>query len=269
VTSSLIKRLTRRPKKAAQEPQRSADLSRYDGTLIARGLTKTYRDRRVVNGVSLVVRRGEAVGLLGPNGAGKTTCFYMITGLVPVDEGSIEINGNDVTTMPMYRRARLGVGYLPQEASIFRGLSVEQNIRAILEVSYRSRKEREARLDELLEEFHISHLRKSPSIALSGGERRRLEIARALASNPNFMLLDEPFAGVDPIAVSDIQDLVRHLTARGIGVLITDHNVRETLGLVERAYIIHQGQVLTHGRPSEIVDNHDVRRLYLGETFTL
>ncbi|MBE0693324.1 MAG: LPS export ABC transporter ATP-binding protein, partial [Aquamicrobium sp.] len=206
---------------------------------------------------------------LGPNGAGKTTCFYMVTGLVPVDQGTIEIDGYDVTALPMYRRARLGIGYLPQEASIFRGLSVENNIRAILEMVEKNRKARERRLDELLEEFHIAHLRKSPAIALSGGERRRLEIARALASNPNFMLLDEPFAGVDPIAVADIQQLVRHLTARGIGVLITDHNVRETLGLVERAYIIHAGQVLTHGLPAEIVENPDVRRLYLGEGFTL
>lgn len=269
MTSSLIKRLTRRPKKAAQEPQRSADLSRYDGTLIARGLTKTYRDRRVVNGVSLVVRRGEAVGLLGPNGAGKTTCFYMITGLVPVDEGSIEINGNDVTTMPMYRRARLGVGYLPQEASIFRGLTVEDNIRAVLEVHHKDKAEREHKLDSLLAEFSISHLRKSPAIALSGGERRRLEIARALATDPTFMLLDEPFAGVDPISVADIQALVRHLTSRGIGVLITDHNVRETLGLIDRAYIIHAGEVLTHGRANDIVANPDVRRLYLGDNFSL
>ncbi|TWG49208.1 lipopolysaccharide export system ATP-binding protein [Aminobacter sp. J15] len=237
--------------------------------MIARGLTKSYKGRQVVSGVSFGVRAGEAVGLLGPNGAGKTTCFYMVTGLVPVDQGTIEIDGYDVTALPMYRRARLGIGYLPQEASIFRGLSVEANIRAILEVVEKSRKQREKRLDELLEEFHISHLRKSPSMALSGGERRRLEIARALASNPNFMLLDEPFAGVDPIAVSDIQQLVRHLTARGIGVLITDHNVRETLGLVERAYIIHAGQVLTHGVPDEIVRNPDVRRLYLGEGFTL
>lgn len=269
MTSSLIKRLTRRPKKAAQDPQRSADLSRYDGTLIARGLTKTYRDRRVVNGVSLVVRRGEAVGLLGPNGAGKTTCFYMITGLVPVDEGSIEINGNDVTTMPMYRRARLGVGYLPQEASIFRGLTVEDNIRAVLEVHHKDKAEREHKLDSLLAEFSISHLRKSPAIALSGGERRRLEIARALATDPTFMLLDEPFAGVDPISVADIQALVRHLTSRGIGVLITDHNVRETLGLIDRAYIIHAGEVLTHGRANDIVANPDVRRLYLGDNFSL
>ncbi|WP_439615074.1 LPS export ABC transporter ATP-binding protein [Shinella sp.] len=265
----MLTRLTRRPKKAAQEPQRTADLSRYEGTLIARGLTKTYRDRRVVNGVSLVVRRGEAVGLLGPNGAGKTTCFYMITGLVPVDEGSIEINGNDVTTMPMYRRARLGVGYLPQEASIFRGLTVEENIRAVLEVHDKDKAQREKKLDSLLAEFSISHLRKAPAISLSGGERRRLEIARALATDPTFMLLDEPFAGVDPISVADIQALVRHLTSRGIGVLITDHNVRETLGLIDRAYIIHAGEVLTHGRANDIVANPDVRRLYLGDNFSL
>jgi lipopolysaccharide export system ATP-binding protein len=193
----------------------------------------------------------------------------MVTGLVPVDQGRILIDGFDVTQMPMYRRARLGVGYLPQEASIFRGLTVEQNIRAVLEVIEKSRKERERSLDALLEEFHITHLRKAPSISLSGGERRRLEIARALATRPNYMLLDEPFAGIDPIAVTDIQQLVRHLTARGIGVLITDHNVRETLGLVDRAYIIHAGEMLTHGNPEEIVANPDVRRLYLGETFSL
>jgi lipopolysaccharide export system ATP-binding protein len=253
-------------------PARDSDApseARYQGTLIARGLTKSYKSRAVVNGVSLGVRRGEAVGLLGPNGAGKTTCFYMITGLVPVDKGTIEIDGFDVTQMPMYRRARLGVGYLPQEASIFRGLSVEENVRAVLEVVEPDRKKRSKKLASLLEEFHIDHLAKSPSIALSGGERRRLEIARALASDPTFMLLDEPFAGVDPIAVADIQNLVRHLTKRGIGVLITDHNVRETLGLIDRAYIIHQGAVLTHGRPDEIVANPDVRRLYLGEQFTL
>lgn len=242
---------------------------RYDGTLIARNLTKSYKSRKVVDGVSLGVRRGEAVGLLGPNGAGKTTCFYMITGLVPVDAGTIEIDGHDVSSLPMYRRARLGVGYLPQEASIFRGLSVEANIRAVLEVVEKDRAKREEKLDSLLEEFHISHLRKSASIALSGGERRRLEIARALASDPTFMLLDEPFAGVDPIAVSDIQDLVRHLTRRGIGVLITDHNVRETLGLIDRAYIMNAGVLLTHGRPQDIVANADVRRLYLGEQFSL
>jgi lipopolysaccharide export system ATP-binding protein len=193
----------------------------------------------------------------------------MVTGLIPADSGTIEIDGFDVTSMPMYRRSRLGIGYLPQEASIFRGLSVENNIRAVLEVVEKSRQVREQRLDALLEEFHIAHLRKAASIALSGGERRRLEIARAVATDPNFMLLDEPFAGVDPIAVTDIQQLVRHLTQRGIGVLITDHNVRETLGLIDRAYIIHDGQVLTHGRPGDIVANPDVRRLYLGEGFTL
>lgn len=239
------------------------------GTLVARGISKSFKGRRVVNGVSFGVRAGEAVGILGPNGAGKTTCFYMVTGLIPADEGSIEIDGNDVTGMPMYRRARLGIGYLPQEASIFRGLTVENNIRAVLEIAVRDKSEREHRLDSLLEEFHIAHLRKAPAISLSGGERRRLEIARALASDPNFMLLDEPFAGVDPIAVADIQELVRHLTARGIGVLITDHNVRETLGLIDRAYIIHAGELLTHGRPDEIVGNEDVRRLYLGQGFTL
>jgi len=241
----------------------------HKGTLVVTGLQKSYKNRQVVKAVSLGVRRGEAVGLLGPNGAGKTTSFYMITGLVKPDSGRIELNGHDITQTPMYRRARLGIGYLPQEASIFRGLSVEDNIRAVLEVVEKNRRERERQLDALLEEFSISHLRKSPSIALSGGERRRCEIARALASRPSFMLLDEPFAGIDPIAVGDIQDLVRHLTNRGIGVLITDHNVRETLGLIDRAYIIHAGAVLTHGRPAEIVANADVRRLYLGEQFTL
>lgn len=239
------------------------------GTLIVSGIQKSYKGRKVVKDVNLGVRRGEAVGLLGPNGAGKTTSFYMITGLVQPDSGRIELNGHNITNTPMYRRARLGIGYLPQEASIFRGLSVENNIRAVLEVVEPDKKERERQLDALLEEFSISHLRKSPSIALSGGERRRCEIARALATRPSFMLLDEPFAGIDPIAVGDIQDLVRHLTRRGIGVLITDHNVRETLGLIDRAYIIHDGNVLTHGTPQEIVRNPDVRRLYLGEQFTL
>lgn len=240
-----------------------------EGVLMVSGIQKTYKGRQVVSGVSLGVRRGEAVGLLGPNGAGKTTSFYMITGLVQPDAGRIELDGYDITNTPMYRRARLGIGYLPQEASIFRGLSVENNIRAVLEVVESNARERERQLDALLEEFSISHLRKSPSIALSGGERRRCEIARALASRPSFMLLDEPFAGIDPIAVGDIQDLVRHLTRRGIGVLITDHNVRETLGLIDRAYIIHAGSVLTHGAPNDIVANPDVRRLYLGEQFTL
>jgi lipopolysaccharide export system ATP-binding protein len=239
------------------------------GVLAVVGLEKSFRGRKVVRGVTLGVRPGEAVGLLGPNGAGKTTCFYMITGLVRPDAGLVELDGHDITSMPMYRRARLGIGYLPQEASIFRGLSVENNIRAVLEVVERSKAERERQLDALLDEFSISHLRKLPSIALSGGERRRCEIARALATRPSFMLLDEPFAGIDPIAVGDIQDLVRHLTQRGIGVLITDHNVRETLGLIDRAYIIASGEVLTHGRPDEIVRNPDVRRTYLGEQFTL
>ena len=248
-------------------PQEAASVSPA-GTLVASGITKAYRGRRVVDGVDVFVRRGEAVGLLGPNGAGKTTCFYMITGLVPVDSGRIELDGHDITSIPMYRRARLGIGYLPQEASIFRGLSVEDNIRAVLEVVEKDKASREDQLTALLEEFHIEHLRKAPATALSGGERRRCEIARALASRPTFMLLDEPFAGVDPIAVSDIQDLVRHLTQRGIGVLITDHNVRETLGLIDRAYIMHAGSVLTHGNPQEIVDNVDVRRFYLGDQFT-
>lgn len=246
-----------------------ASSQKKKGTLVARGLTKSYRGRQVVKGVSFGVRAGEAVGILGPNGAGKTTCFYMVTGLVQADSGTIEIDGYDVSTMPMYRRSRLGIGYLPQEASIFRGLSVEDNIKAVLELVEKDKAKRANELDALLEEFNISHLRKAASMSLSGGERRRLEIARALASRPNFMLLDEPFAGVDPIAVSDIQQLVRHLTSRGIGVLITDHNVRETLGLIDRAYIIHAGEVLTHGSPTEIVDNPDVRRLYLGDQFTL
>jgi len=217
------------------------------GILAVKGLQKSYRSRTVVHEAGLNVRAGEAVGLLGPNGAGKTTIFYMITGLVSADRGVISLDGHDVTGLPMYRRARLGIGYLPQEASIFRGLNVEDNIRAVLEIVEPSRKERERKLDALLDEFNIARLRKSPSIALSGGERRRCEIARALAGEPTFMLLDEPFAGIDPIAVGDIQNLVRHLTRRGIGVLITDHNVRETLGLTDRAYVIHSGRVLTEG----------------------
>ena len=238
-----------------------------EGWLTAYGVHKSYKSRKVVKGVSLAVARGESVGLLGPNGAGKTTTFYMITGLVPADDGRITINGRDVTRLPMYRRARLGIGYLPQEASIFRGLSVEQNIMAVLELVEPKKKKRKEKLDELLEEFKITRLRKSPSMALSGGERRRCEIARALASDPDFMLLDEPFAGIDPLAVGDIQDLVRHLTRRGIGVLITDHNVRETLSLVDRAYVIADGQVLTHGNPQSIIQNEDVRRVYLGDMF--
>ena len=239
------------------------------GYLAVHSVEKSFGTRQVVRGVSIYVRRGEAVGLLGPNGAGKTTVFYMITGLIKADRGSIELDGHDVTKLPMYQRARLGSGYLPQEASIFRGLTVEQNIRAVLEVVEPSKKKREAELNALLDEFNITRLRKTPSIALSGGERRRVEIARALATRPNYMLLDEPFAGIDPIAVGDIQDLVRHLTNRGIGVLITDHNVRETLGLTDRAYIVYAGEILTEGNPEEIVNNPDVRRLYLGEEFRL
>jgi lipopolysaccharide export system ATP-binding protein len=239
------------------------------GVLSVHGVEKSFVGRKVVKQVSLHLRKGEAVGLLGPNGAGKTTVFYMITGLITADQGRIELDGHDVTKLPMYQRARLGIGYLPQEASIFRGLNVEQNIRAVLEVVEPDAKRRERDLDALLDEFNITRLRKTPSIALSGGERRRVEIARSLATRPNYMLLDEPFAGIDPIAVGDIQALVRHLTNRGIGVLITDHNVRETLGLTDRAYIIYSGEVLMEGRPDDIVNNPDVRRLYLGEEFRL
>jgi lipopolysaccharide export system ATP-binding protein len=239
------------------------------GLLAVHGVEKSFVGRKVVKGVSFYVRKGEAVGLLGPNGAGKTTVFYMVTGLIKADEGRIELDGHDVTKLPMYQRARLGIGYLPQEASIFRGLTVEDNIRSVLEVVEPDKKRRARDLDSLLEEFNIARLRKTPAIALSGGERRRCEIARALATRPSYMLLDEPFAGIDPIAVGDIQSLVRHLTNRGIGVLITDHNVRETLGLTDRAYIIYSGEVLMEGRPDEIVNNPDVRRLYLGEEFRL
>jgi lipopolysaccharide export system ATP-binding protein len=237
--------------------------------LVAKNLGKSFKKRPVVRGVSVSIQRGEVVGLLGPNGAGKTTCFYMITGLVQPDYGTIILDGQNISALPMYRRARLGIGYLPQEASIFRGLTVEQNIRAALEVVEANRDRREAILDALLAEFSITHLRRTPAIALSGGERRRVEIARALASNPHFVLLDEPFAGIDPIAVGDIRDLVAHLKDRGIGVLITDHNVRETLDVIDRAYIIHDGMMLMEGRPSDIVGNEDVRRVYLGDRFSL
>jgi len=261
-----------RPRQAPKPSVRAAPAPKSAaraGYLAAHSVEKSFGSRRVVHGVSIYVRRGEAVGLLGPNGAGKTTVFYMITGLIRVDKGSIELDGHDVTSLPMYQRARLGIGYLPQEASIFRGLTVEQNIRAVLEVVEPDKRKREAELDALLEEFNIARLRKTPSIALSGGERRRVEIARSLATRPNYMLLDEPFAGIDPIAVGDIQDLVRHLTNRGIGVLITDHNVRETLGLTDRAYIVYAGEILTEGDSDEIVNNPEVRRLYLGEEFRL
>jgi len=237
--------------------------------LDASNIGKRFHKRPVVRDVSVRVQRGEAVGLLGPNGAGKTTIFYMITGLLSPDTGSITLDGHDITELPMYRRARLGIGYLPQEASIFRGLTVEQNIRAVIEVVEPEIERREVLLEDLMAEFSISHLRRTPSLALSGGERRRVEIARALACRPHFMLLDEPLAGIDPIAVSDIRDLVSHLKDRGIGVLITDHNVRETLDIVDRAYILHDGAVLMSGEPAEIVAHSDVRRVYLGERFTL
>ncbi|MBO1080611.1 LPS export ABC transporter ATP-binding protein [Roseomonas haemaphysalidis] len=240
-----------------------------EGGLVAVGLGKRFKKRPVVRNVSLSVRRGEAVGLLGPNGAGKTTSFYMITGLVRPDEGRVFMDGHDVTMLPMYRRARMGLGYLPQEASIFRGLSLEDNIRAALEVVEPVRARREQMLDSLLTEFGISHLRRAPALALSGGERRRCEIARALATHPAYILLDEPLAGIDPIAVGEIRDLVKHLKNRGIGVLITDHNVRETLEIIDRAYILHDGQVLMEGTPEDIVAHEGVRRVYLGERFSL
>ena len=265
------------PDRAGRNPiaaQASAPPSRSEGPalqpgLVVQGLAKTYGRRTVVRDVSLSLAQGETVGLLGPNGAGKTTLFYMITGLIKPDKGAITLNGFPVTHLPMYRRARLGIGYLPQEASIFRGLTVAQNVMAILELTEPDKRRRRATLEELLDEFGLTRLAGAAATSLSGGERRRVEIARALASKPDFMLLDEPFAGVDPIAVSDIQTLVRHLTQRGIGVLITDHNVRETLGLIDRATIIANGAVLTEGTPQEIVENPDVRRLYLGEQFRL
>lgn len=253
-------------------PQAAAQSALSHGTevgLVARDLGKTYKKRQVVRGVSLSVRRGEAVGLLGPNGAGKTTTFYMITGLVRPDAGTIRLDGHAITGLPMYRRARLGIGYLPQEASVFRGLDVGQNIMAALEVIEPDRDRREQMLEELLDEFGIAHLRRTPALALSGGERRRVEIARALASQPSYILLDEPLAGIDPIAVGDIRELVSHLKDRGIGVLITDHNVRETLEIIDRAYIMHGGAVLMEGSPREVVANEDVRRVYLGERFSL
>ena len=237
--------------------------------LAADNLGKRFDKRPVGRGVSLNIQRGEVVGLLGPNGAGKTTCFYLITGLIAPDYGTIVLDGQDVTDLPMYRRARQGIGYLPQEASIFRGLTVENNIRAVLEVVEKSKERRDAVLEALLAEFSITHLRRTPALALSGGERRRVEIARALASRPHFILLDEPLAGIDPIAVTDIRELIAHLKDRGIGVLITDHNVRDTLDIIDRAYIIHDGMVLMEGTPDDIVGNEDVRRVYLGDRFSL
>ncbi len=237
--------------------------------LVVTRIAKSFKKRPVVRSVSLSVRRGEVVGLLGPNGAGKTTCFYMITGLIPADAGTIEVDGHDVTRLPMYRRARLGIGYLPQEASIFRGLTAEDNIRATAELVEPDPARLEAMIEELLAEFGVTHVRHTPAIALSGGERRRVEIARALATHPSYILLDEPLAGIDPIAVGEIRDLVMHLKDRGIGVLITDHNVRDALDMIDRAYILHDGQVLKEGTPSDIVSDRDVRRVYLGERFSL
>jgi lipopolysaccharide export system ATP-binding protein len=239
------------------------------GWLVAHALAKSFGKREVVRDVSLAVRRGEAVGLLGPNGAGKTTVFTMIMGLVKPDKGEIKIDGRSITSLPLFQRGRLGIGYLPQEPSIFRGMSVKDNILAILEGHVRSRAERMARLDALLDEFSIGHLRNSNAMALSGGERRRAEIARALAADPVFMLLDEPFAGVDPIAVSEVKGLVKQLTRRGIGVLITDHSVRETLSLVDRAYLIHGGKVMIQGKPETITADPDARRVYLGDSFSI
>jgi lipopolysaccharide export system ATP-binding protein len=237
--------------------------------LVVTLIAKSYNRRPVVRSVSLSVKRGEVVGLLGPNGAGKTTCFYMITGLVPADAGTIEVDGTDVTRLPMYRRARLGIGYLPQEASIFRGLTAEENIRAAAELVEPDANRLNAMVEELLAEFGVTHVRNTPAIALSGGERRRVEIARALATHPSYILLDEPLAGIDPIAVGEIRDLVVHLKDRGIGVLITDHNVRDALDIIDRAYILHDGQLLKEGTPAEIISDRDVRRVYLGERFSL
>ncbi|MDZ7373162.1 MAG: LPS export ABC transporter ATP-binding protein [candidate division KSB1 bacterium] len=256
----------------AAEPQvRSSELETYDGRAVLRaeGLTKVYGKRRVVNQVDLLVRQGEIVGLLGPNGAGKTTTFYMITGLIRPTAGRIYLNDRDITDLPMYKRARLGIGYLSQEPSIFRGLTVEENLMAILETLPLGREERRERLQRLLEELNVAHLAKSKAYNLSGGERRRVEIARSLVTRPRFMLLDEPFAGVDPIAVEDIQQIVRDLKRRGIGVLITDHNVHETLSITDRAYLLYEGVVLKEGTSEFLANDPDARRLYLGDRFRL
>ena len=247
---------------ASQPVQQSTD-----GGLVVEGLTKSFGERQVVRGVSLKLARGEVAGLLGPNGAGKTTCFYMITGLIPVDQGAITLDGRDITSLPMYQRARMGVGYLPQEASIFRGMTVEENVLAVVEMRERDPSKARQTTVALLDELRIAHLKNSPAVSLSGGERRRVEIARALASEPSFMLLDEPFAGIDPLAIADIREVIGYLKGRGIGILITDHNVRETLDIIDRASIIHAGEVLFEGAPQEIVDNPDVRRVYLGDRF--
>ena len=235
--------------------------------LVVESIGKSFRGRPVVKNVSMRLARGEVAGLLGPNGAGKTTCFYMITGLIPVDYGKIALDGQDITSQPMYQRARMGLGYLPQEASIFRGMSVEQNVRAVAEMHIRSEDKVREVTRRLLEELRIDHLRESPAVSLSGGERRRVEIARALATEPSFMLLDEPFAGIDPLAIADIREVIGYLKGRGIGILITDHNVRETLEIIDRAAIIHSGQMLFEGAPDEVLANPDVRRVYLGDRF--
>lgn len=237
--------------------------------LVARHISKSYKKRPVLRDISLSVQRGEAVALLGPNGAGKTTSFYIMTGLINADSGYIQLDGQDITNLPMYRRARMGIGYLPQESSIFRGLSVEDNIRSVVQVQNLNHEQQESLLEELLSEFAIGHLRRTPAVALSGGERRRVEIARALASRPDFILLDEPLAGIDPIAVNDIRQLIGYLKTKNIGVLITDHNVRDCLEIVDRAYILHDGRVLMEGNPEEIVNHQDVRRVYLGEKFSI
>ena len=261
-------RQTDLPAREATDAAGAAQVLPVSG-LVLRDVRKRFGGTHVLRSVSLHVQRGEVVGLLGPNGAGKTTCFYTAIGLMRPDEGRVELDGRDITHLPMHRRARLGVGYLPQEASIFRGMTVEDNVLAVLEIAEPDRKARDRRLDELLQEFAISHLRHAQALSLSGGERRRCEIARALAANPAFVLLDEPFAGIDPIAIADIRTLTAHLKDRGLGVLITDHNVRETLDIIDRAYIIHDGRVLMEGSAQEIMESPDVRRVYLGEAFTL
>ena len=250
------------------KPERFESLPALEGQgLVVDNVGKSFRGRPVVKGVSLRLARGEVVGLLGPNGAGKTTCFYMITGLIPADYGSIYLDGENITRQPMYQRARMGVGYLPQETSIFRAMTVEENVMAVVELRERSQTRAKATVTELLEELRISHLRASPAISLSGGERRRVEIARALASEPSFMLLDEPFAGIDPLAIADTREVITYLKARGIGILITDHNVRETLDIIDRASIIASGELLFEGTPDQIVDDPEVRRVYLGDHF--
>jgi lipopolysaccharide export system ATP-binding protein len=254
---------------STQFPNKSPRLKEVPKGLSVQHLSKSYKKRPVLRDVSFSIERGQAVALLGPNGAGKTTCFYITTGLIDADGGSIMLDGQDITDLPMYRRARLGVGYLPQESSIFRGLSVEDNLRSVIETQELSADDQEFLLEDLLSEFGVEHLRRTPAPALSGGERRRVEIARALAARPDFILLDEPLAGIDPIAVGEIRELISHLKERGIGVLITDHNVRDCLGIVDKAYILHDGKVLMDGTPEEIVSNEAVQRVYLGEGFKL